>query len=116
VFTAYVTVVVVAAASNIAAAVADFLRAEWILGNMAEYGVPRSWLHPLGAAKAVGALGLLAGIAAPAVGVAAAAGLLLYFVGAVITVARARWYSHLPYPTAFLVMAAASLVLRLATP
>ncbi|MPZ85472.1 MAG: DoxX family protein [Actinophytocola sp.] len=115
-FTAYVVVVVATAASNIAAATADFLRVEWILGNMSKYGVPLAWVHPLGAAKAAGALGLLAGIAAPAIGVAAAAGLLLNFVGAVVTVARARWYSHLPYPSLFLLMAAGALALRLAAP
>ena len=115
-FTAYVAVAVVTATSNIAAATADFLRAKWILGNMSKYGLPHSWIYPLGAAKAAGALGLLAGIAAPAIGVAAAAGLLLYFLGAIVTVARARWYSHLPYPTLFLLLAASSLTLQLATP
>ncbi|MGW1882858.1 DoxX family protein [Streptomyces sp. NPDC001970] len=82
---------------------------------MSEYGVPHAWIHPLGAAKAAGALGLLAGLASPAVGVAAATGLVLYFAGAVITVARARRYSHIPYPGLFLVPAAGSLALGPAT-
>jgi hypothetical protein len=114
VFTAYVVVVVATVVSNIAAAIADFLRVPWILGNMSKYRVPHSWIYPLGIAKAVGALGVLAGLAVPAIGVAAAAGLVLYFIGAIVTVARARWYSHLAYPTLFLLLAIGSLVLRLA--
>ncbi|MGP3961395.1 DoxX family protein [Nonomuraea sp. 3N208] len=108
-FTTYVVVVVATGVSNIAAAIADFLRVKWILGNMSKYGVPHSWIYALGVAKAVGALGVLAGLAVRAIGVAAAAGLVLYFIGAVVMVARARWYSHLPYPTLFLLLAVGSL-------
>ncbi|GIH79699.1 DoxX family protein [Planobispora longispora] len=114
-FTAYVVVTVTTAAGNVAAAIVDFARAGWVLGNMSKYGVPHSWIYPLGAAKAAGALGLLAGLAVPAIGIAAAAGLLLYFAGAVFTVARAHWYSHLPYPALFLLLAAGSLALQITT-
>jgi len=116
VFVAFVVVTVVAAACNVAAAAIDFGRVGWILENMSKYGVPRSWLFPLGAAKAAGALGLLVGLAVPAIGTAAAVGLTLFFTGAVVTVARSRWYSHLPFPATFLVLAVAALVLRVATP
>lgn len=111
--TAYVVVAVVTAAANIAAAVADFRRAGWILRNMTAYRIPHSWIHPLGAAKAAGALGLLAGLAVPALGTVAAACLVLYFIGAVATVVRARVYPHLLYPGVFLLLAAASLTLNL---
>ena len=47
----------------------------------------------------------------PAVGVAAAAGLVAYFVGAFVTVVRARWFSHLVFPGAFLLLAAGARVL-----
>jgi hypothetical protein len=93
----------------------DFIRSESILDNMNKYGVPQSWLFSLGALKAAGALGLLVGIAVPVLGIAAAIGLVLYFVGAIIAVTRARWYSHLSYPAPFLRLAAASLVLQVAT-
>ncbi|WP_216208750.1 DoxX family protein [Amycolatopsis aidingensis] len=112
-FTAYLVVTLLTAAANLAAALADFLRAEWILGNMDAYGLPRSWINPLGVLKAAGALGLLAGFAVPALGIAAAAGLVLYFLGAMLTVARARWYRHLGYPGVFLLLAAGSLTLHL---
>ncbi|MGW5050583.1 DoxX family protein [Actinokineospora sp. NPDC004072] len=113
-FTAYVVVTLVTAAANVAAAVADFVRAEWIVANLSRYGLPRSWLAPLGIAKAAGAAGLLTGFAVPALGIAAAVGLVLYFAGAVVAVARARWYSHLLYPGLFLATAAAALWLGLA--
>jgi hypothetical protein len=113
-FTAYVIVTVLAAAANAYAATADLSGAEWVLANMTRLGVPHSWLSPLGAAKAAGALGLVVGIAVPPIGVAAAAGLTLYFAGAVATVVRAQWYAHV-YPVPYLLLAAASLALRLAS-
>jgi hypothetical protein len=67
----------------------------------------------LGALKAAGAAGLLMGIGLPVIGVAAAVGLILFFAGAIVTVTRAHWYSHVPFPAAFLVLAAASLAIQL---
>ena len=83
--TAYTVVAILAAAAYIYAGTVDFMRAEWILDNMTKYGVPHSWLFSLGALKMVGALGLLVGISVPLIGVAASAGLILFFVGAIIT-------------------------------
>ena len=60
------------------------------LANMAKLGVPESSLTTLGILKAVGALGLLVGISMPLIGIAAAVGLTLFFVGAIITHLRAR--------------------------
>jgi hypothetical protein len=112
--TTFIAVTGVAAAANLAAAAVDFLRAQWVLGNMTKYGVPHSWLFPLGALKAAGGIGLLVGIAVPWLGSAAALGLALYFVLAVITVVRSGWYSHVPAPTVFLLLAVGALVGRLA--
>lgn len=114
-FTAYVVVTVLAAAATTYSATVAIIRSEWILANMTNYGVPHSWLFSLGAVKAAGALGLLVGIGVPLIGVAASVGLFLYFVGASVTVMRARWYSHIPFPVAFLLLAVGSLVLRLAS-
>jgi len=49
----------------------------------------------------------------PLIGAAAAIGLVAYFVGAIVTVVRARCWSHIPYPVIFLLTGAGSLVLRL---
>ncbi|MFD5468530.1 DoxX family protein [Kitasatospora sp. NPDC127059] len=91
-----------------------FAGADYVVGPLAEYGVPRAWWTWLGVAKAAGAVGLLAGLAVPAIGYAAAVGIVLYFLGAVITVARARAYAHIPFPLIYLAPAAASLALGLA--
>jgi hypothetical protein len=108
---AYVVVTVVAIISNALAAAADFARAPFVLDNSASVGVPISWLTPLGLLKAAGAAGLLLGLlGVPAIGTAAAAGLVLFFVGAVVTHLRAGDYSaSLLFPGSFLVLTAASL-------
>jgi hypothetical protein len=113
-FIAYVIVTLLAVALNGYAAYVDFIRAEWVLANMTRYGIPHSWLNLLGALKAAGAVGLLVGIGAPLIGVSASIGLVVYFLGAIITVMRAQLYSDLRYPTPFLLFAMASLLLRLA--
>ncbi|WP_431047024.1 DoxX family protein [Streptomyces sp. P1-3] len=114
-FTAYVVVTVLAAAASAYSATNHYVRPKWILDNMTRYGVPLSWLPALGAVKAAGALGLLVGIGVPAIAVAASVGLILYYVGAVGAIWRARCYPHLPAPMPFLLLVVASLVLRLAS-
>lgn len=113
-FTAYVVVTALTAAANTFAATVDFTRPDWLLGNMAKARVPQTWLFSLGALKAAGALGLLIGIAVPLLGVAAAAGLVLFFIGAITTHLRARYW-NIAAPVAFLLLAVASLVLRVAS-
>ena len=88
--TAYVVVTVLAAAANIFSATCDFVRYKQVSIAMANAGVPESWMTMLGILKAAGALGLLVGIGVPLIGTAAAVGLILFFVGAIITHLRAR--------------------------
>jgi hypothetical protein len=52
--------------------------------------VSRRWMVPLGALLASGAVGLLTGFAVPALGTAAAIGLVLYFICAVSAHVRVR--------------------------
>jgi hypothetical protein len=68
----------------------------------------------LGVLKAAGALGLVIGIGVLSIGIAAAIGLVVYSIGAVVTVVRSGWYSHIAYPTIYLLLAVGSLALRLA--
>jgi xanthosine utilization system XapX-like protein len=89
-FAAYIIVTVLAARANIFAAASDFIRPQWLLTNMTRVRVPRSWLPTLAILKAAVALGLLVGIRVPLIGVAAALGLIFFFVGAIITHLRAR--------------------------
>jgi DoxX-like family len=65
----------------------------------------------LGTLKLAGALGLLVGLGLPVIGIAAATGLVLYFIGAVIAHLRARVLYNIAFPGAYLGLSAASLVL-----
>ena len=75
-------------------------------------GRPGRWSWPwLGTAKTAGAAGLLVGLVVPVIGLAAGIGLVVYFTGAIVTVVRARWYSHIPYPLVYVAPVIASLAL-----
>jgi DoxX-like family len=114
-YIAYLIVTAVTIAANALAAVADFARAKPVLANRAELGIPESWLPMLGALKAAGAVGLLLGLLGVRfVGVAAAIGLVLFFIGALVAHLRAHVYYNMAFPAGFLVLAIASLVLSLA--
>ncbi|GAA2209015.1 DoxX family protein [Nonomuraea monospora] len=88
-------------------------RADFVAEPLVAYGVPESWWPWLGAAKAAGAVGLLVGLAVPAIGIAAGIGLVLYFLGAVVTALRARSYKTVVFPIMYLAPVAATLFLSL---
>ncbi|TDD08452.1 DoxX family protein [Nonomuraea deserti] len=114
-FIAYALVTVLTIAVNAWAATADFMKAGFVLANSAGLGISQSWLPLLGALKAAGAAGLLLGLlGVPFAGIAAAAGLVLFFVGAVVAHVRARVYASIVIPGGFLALAVASLGLALA--
>jgi hypothetical protein len=94
-------------------AYAVLTRQSWVVDNLADYGVARRWWPWLGALKSAGAVGLVAGIWVPGLGLTAAIGLAAYFVGAVVTVLHAHAWTHVPYPLLYLapVVAAAGLLL-----
>jgi hypothetical protein len=105
-------VTVITAVVTAAVAIPDFIPAGFVLANSAKVHVPRSWLPMLGALKLAGAAGLLVGLVGPpAIGIAAATGLVLYFIGAVIAHLRARVLYNIAFPGAYLGLSAASLVL-----
>lgn len=92
--TAYLVVTLVAVAANGFSGVAALLHFKPILPGMTAAGVPVSWLRfPIGTLKTAGAAGLVAGLFVPPLAVAAAAGLILFFVCAVYTHIRAHDYS-----------------------
>ncbi|UQI48846.1 DoxX family protein [Streptomyces sp. HU2014] len=109
--TTCLVVTLLAAAMSGFSAGSVFLRAPWVVQPMADYGVPRAWWTWLGAAKAAGAAGLVAGLFVPVIGALAAVGLILYFTGAVVTVLRARRYTHVPFPLLYAAPVAAALAL-----
>src|SRR6266545_7137324 len=113
--TAYFVVTIVGAVLAAFSAGSLFFHAKWVVRPLTDYGVPRSWWPWLGTAKAAGAAGLLVGLFVPVICVLAAIGLVLYFAGAVITVIRARWYSHIPIPLLYMAPVVGSLALGFAT-
>jgi hypothetical protein len=82
--TLHLVVVAATVAANTAVVVADLVRAPFVLTNSSEVGVPPSWLPLLAVLKAAGCAGLVIGTAAlPPLAVAAAGGLVAFFLGAV---------------------------------
>jgi DoxX-like protein len=112
---AWVVVALVTAAVNGGMGVADLARARFVLANSESVGVPARWVPWLGGLKLAGAAGLVVGVLAwPPLGVLAAAGLVLFFVGAIVTHVRARVLGNLYFPGGYLALAVASLVLGVA--
>lgn len=81
--TAYVTLVIVGAVLNGAAAVTYLIGHDYPKTQADMKGLPRRYVPVLGALLAAGTAGLLVGLAVPLVGTLAASGLVLYFVGAI---------------------------------
>jgi uncharacterized membrane protein len=113
---AYVAVTVVAAIAYAFAAVLNFTHNKSVAETAERLRVPVSWQVPLGFLLAAGALGLLAGFAVPALGTAAACGLVLYFLCAAGAHIRARDTRLLAWVNwaAFFSLAVAALVVGLA--
>lgn len=111
----YTIVTLVTIAVNGAGAAAAFASARFITDTFADIKVPPGWLPVLASLQAAGALGLLLGLlGVPAIGLAAAAGLALYFLGAMIAHLRAGAYRSLASPLLFLALAVTTLVLTIA--
>jgi hypothetical protein len=110
--TAYVVVTLVTIVANTCAAVADFARARFVLANSAELGIPQSRIPLLAALKVAGAGGLALGLLGVRfVGAAAAAGLVVFFAGALVVHVRARVFHNIAAPGGFFALAVASLAM-----
>lgn len=100
------------AAANAGAAFADFTKAGFVLKTSSEVGVPLSWFPLLAWLKAAGAAGLIVGLfVVPIIGIAAAAGLVVYFTGALIAHIRAGVFYNIAFPGLYLALAVATLAL-----
>lgn len=86
----YVVVTIVAALAYSYAACLNFLGAESVKVVADKVRVGQGWMIPFGMLLASGAVGLLVGFAVPALGTAAAIGLVVYFVCAVGAHVRVR--------------------------
>ena len=92
VFATYVTITIIASVFTGIAAVTYLIGHEYPKAQADMKRIPRSWVPVLGVLLAAGSLGLLAAFAVPLLGTLAAAGLVLYFLGALI--AHLRVGSH----------------------
>jgi hypothetical protein len=112
--TAYVVVTGLAIIANAFAAIADFAKAGFVTKTAAEVHVGTSWLPLLGGLKGAAVIGLLLGLAGvPIVGTAAAAGLILFFIGALTAHIRARVFYNIAFPGVYFALAVASLLLSI---
>lgn len=80
----YIAITVIAALLNGSAAVTYFIGHDYPKAMVTMKRLPLSWMPMLGTFLAAGSLGLLAGFVVPWVGTLAAAGLVLYFAGALV--------------------------------
>ena len=113
-FTAYITITLVAAAMVAFSAYALLTHKKFVMEPIERLGIPRSWWPWLASAKAAGAAGLVVGLFVPVIGVVAGICLVAYFVGAVIIAVMRRWYAHIPVPLLYVVPVIAALSVGLA--
>lgn len=113
-FTTYIAISIIAALAFGYAALLNFIHHTSVVESAERLGVPASWQFPLGLLLAAGAVGLIAGIVISAIGIAAASGLVLYFLCAAGVHIKAR-DTHLPSWInwfAFFSLSIAALVVR----
>ncbi|WP_405485989.1 DoxX family protein [Nocardia sp. NBC_00511] len=111
-FIAYVVVTLIAIAANAVEGVATLAGAKFVRDNLGEIGLPPALLPFLGACKTAGALGLIGGLVAwRHLGVAAAIGLTVFYLLAVLVHLRTRVVHNIAFPIGFLALAAATLAL-----
>jgi hypothetical protein len=114
-FVAATIVSLLVAALLVYAAVRKLGHSEAVVRSYARVRVPEDKLNQLAAILLAGAAGLLAGLIWAPIGVAAAIGLVCYFVLAVAAHIRSGNTKNLPTPLLMLALAIAALWLRLAS-
>ncbi len=108
--TAVVTVLLAAILAF--AAVRKLTHREDVVATYAKVGVPEERLNQLAFVLLLGAAGLLLGLAWAPIGIAAAAGVVVYFVLAIVAHVRHDDAANLPTPVAIEAMAVAALALQ----
>ncbi len=109
----YLVTTILAALANGYAAALNFVGAESVKVVADRVQVSQRWMLPLGTVLASGAVGLLTGFAVPALGTAAAIGLVLYFICAVTVHLHVR-DRQIGGAVFFLLLAAAALTTNVA--
>ena len=89
-YVTYLVITILAALANGYAGSLNFVGAESVKEVADHVHVSQRWMIPFGTLLAAGAVGLLVGLAVPALGIAAAIGLVLYFICAITAHVRVR--------------------------
>lgn len=110
---AFLAITILTALLNGYAAVLNFAGADSVKAVADRVQIARRWMVPLGVLLALGALGLLLGLAVPLLGTLAAIGLVVYFVSALAVHLRAG-DSQIAGAVFFLIMAVAALLVSAA--
>jgi hypothetical protein len=110
-FIAYDIVGILLALLLLASAAAKLRRLPRLVEGLTSLGVPLGLFPFLAACEIAGAVGLLIGIWYPPLGIAAAIGLVLYFVGAVGAHLRKTDFKGVPNAAVLLLASGAALVL-----
>jgi hypothetical protein len=114
-FVAYAVIAVLLAAALTASAYTKLTRNERLVKGFTELGVPLKMYPFLAACEIAGAAGLIIGLWFGPLGIAAAGGVVLYFVGAIATHLRKGDVKGAPTPLMVLIVAAVVLSLRAAS-
>lgn len=113
--TASIVVGVLLSLLLLASASAKLTHQKRIVDGLGSVGVPLSMLPFLASCEIAGAAGLLVGFWYAPLGIAAAIGVVLYFIGAVGVHLRKRDFKGAPNALVFLIFAAVALSLRVAS-
>jgi Flp pilus assembly protein TadB len=111
-FIAYTVIAVLLTLALVPSAYAKLTKNKRIVDGLTGIGVPLGIFPFLASCEIAGAAGLLVGLWYAPLGIAAAIGLVLYFLGAVGAHVRKRDFTGLPNALVILVLAAAALSLR----
>ncbi|MGX6601903.1 DoxX family protein [Micromonosporaceae bacterium Da 78-11] len=114
-FIAYVVIAIVLGLGLAASGSAKIRKDERVTTSLTSVGVPLPWFVPLALLEIAGTVGLLVGIWWRPLGIAAAIGVILYFLGALFFHVRAKDFKGMPMPAVLLVLAVLALVFGLAT-
>jgi hypothetical protein len=112
-FIAYTIIAIIMSLLLVFSGIAKLRRNPNIVQGLHEViGVPLRWLPWLAACEFAGAAGLLIGIVWWPLGIAAAIGVVVYFIGASISHVRVKDFKGLPTPAVILLIAIVILVVR----
>jgi hypothetical protein len=109
---AYAIVGVLLALAVLVSAASKLTRNKQLVDGLTALGVPLGMFPFLAACEIAGAVGLVVGLWYPPLGIAAATGVVLYFVGAVGAHLRKSDFKGIPNAAVMLAVAIAALILR----